>query len=141
MGRMTYYAPLLIGFLFGAATANLAFPELDAASRWWFWTGVVLMGLQVGVVCQTAMIGAQGVWAQVLPVPGGRSIRGQIAVFSGTCLLASMVTGVASGLLLLEDMTTPALIVGVLHWALLLTAIGGYIWGWPLARRDFADVD
>jgi len=103
------------------------------------WTLFVAVALGMGVLLQLIMVGAQGAFAQVLPVPGGRSIRGGSAVFGGAMLLVALGLGTAGGTLALEAVGRAALVLLVLAGVALVAMLVSYIWAWPVAQRDFAE--
>ena len=139
MGRWTYYSPLLLGTLLAAlmcATYSELLPPMS--------TGLlvtVLIGgcVLAGVLCQFLMVAAQGMLAQVLPVPGGRSIRGRGAVAGGGLLLLWVATGAVAALLRAEGLGTAAVVLAIVSLASLIGAVLIYLWCWPTAVRDFAD--
>lgn len=138
MGVWTYYSPLWLGTILAAfvsLSSREAFPPLPP----WGWALIVGVGCPLaGAVCQLAMVGAQGAFAQVLPVPWGRSIRGRGAVVSGGLLLACIGFGVAATLVGFEGVSTPAIVVGSISGGFGLAALGTYIWCAPTASRDFS---
>jgi hypothetical protein len=83
------------------------------------------------------LIGVQGAFAQVLPVPAGRSIRGRGAVTGGLLIITCVALGAVAGLLQSEELARAALVVGVLSLAAGGAAAITYVWCWPIAVRDF----
>lgn len=136
MGRFTYYAPLWLGTAL-AAVMLLTYRGLLALADWQFWLLLCVGSPLVGLVCQLAMIGVQGAFAQVLPVPGGRSLRGRPAMLAGAALLAALALGSAGALLAIERVGPAAITLGVLALAATFTAIIVYAWNLPTAVRDF----
>lgn len=137
MGFWTYYSPLGVGFLLTLAlhdTIRAHAPVLPAWAEWPFVIGVAVV---VGLLCQLLMIGAQGVFAQVLPVPAGRSIRGRGAVVGGSLLVTCVALGAIAGLLRSEQLGAAALVIGLLSLASGAGAAITYVWCWPVAVRDF----
>lgn len=139
MNRWTYYSPLWVGAL-------LALPLHQTIAESWpglptklYWPFVVAVSIVVGVLCQLMLIGAQGAFAQVLPVPGGRSIRGRGAVVAGALLMLGLTVVVAAALLASEEFGAGTAIAGALGGALLISSAVTYAWCWPAAIRDFAD--
>lgn len=143
MGRGAYYSPLLLGILL---VLLLNESVRDPVSTWSVsaqWLVVAAVAVGVGVACQVLMVGAQGAFAQVLPVPGGRSIRGRAAVVSGWLLIAAIVLSAVSAMLSYEEaaqneeLTTAAIVLGIVS----LVALGGflviYVWSIPAAMPDF----
>lgn len=106
-------------------------------------SGMAYLGPAIGYVllfavgCQLAMFGAQGVSAQVLPVPFGKSIRGRGAATTGMLLLAAVSAGVATAMLALQSVDAVATGVGIAAGALLLAAGVAYFWCMPTAVADF----
>ena len=83
------------------------------------------------------MVGVQGIFAQVLPVPRGRSIRGGGAVLGGTFLLAWAASSTVAVLLRSEEMRTAPLVIGIVSLVCLAGFLITYVWCWPVAVRDF----
>ena len=135
MGRWTYYAPLWLGTLLAAGlyAANLA--QLTPWPVWVHVVAVVVGAPLVGLGLQLGLIGAQGAFAQVLPVPWGRSIRGGGAVLAGSLLWFAL--GLICALLRSEGLGIAALVVGALALASLVAAVVVYVWHVPAAVRDF----
>lgn len=140
MGPWTYYAPFLIGLLlpFGLQQAVFAHPTVAAMSSGAQWAALVGLALLLAVQFQLLMIGAQGAFAQVLPVPGGRSIRGRAAVVAGSMIIASQIPTWIIQLLWSGSLSAPVFVVGSIGLIAGATAVLIYLWSWPLAARDFA---
>jgi hypothetical protein len=111
------------------------------ASRepWVQWTLVGVVAVLFGLQCQILMIGAQGAFAQVLPVPGGRSIRGRAAVLGGWLLIVWFAAASISVVLWMSGMFAATLVLQIIAVAALLAAIATYIWSLPAAMADFGD--
>jgi len=139
MGRWTYYSPSLLG----AALAVITFLTYEEMlPPWSGWQrGLMLIGsaMGCGLLCQLAMLACQGAFAQVLPVPGGRSIRGGSAAAAGWALLGALVLALATFLLAVERVRTGTLVAGVLAGILAGAAAVIYVWNWPIAVRDFRE--
>jgi len=138
MGAWTYYCPLWLGALLVVAlneTLRGAFPRLTAEAQWLV---VGLAAVGAGLACQALMIGAQGAFAQVLPLPRGRSIRARGAVGAGWLVIAGVGLGGVATLLGFEEVTTAALVIGGLSVAAWAGAAVVYVWNIPTAVRDFA---
>ena len=137
MGRWTYYAPLWLGTLLAAGlyAANLA--QLPPWPAWVHVVAIVVGAPLVGLGLQLGLIGAQGAFAQVLPVPWGRSIRGGGAALAGSLLLLWFALGLICALLRSEGLVIAALVVGALALASLVAAVIVYVWHLPAAVRDF----
>lgn len=145
MTRSGYYSPLWVG---AAATGLLLWnsPELHArfgrpATYWSAYLGACALG---GLLCQMLMIGAQGAFARVLPVPGGKSIRGTTAIIGGGAALAAVFLLAVAGFLYAER--SEGLLVAAYAFAIgaaaaLVTAGIAYFWGLPAAVADFGGRD
>lgn len=137
MGFWTYYCPLWLGAILAAVVGYGVVDQFPPMAGWLVWPTFVLGCLLVGVQCQLGMVGAQGVFAQVVPVPGGRSIRGRGAVIGGILLLGWVVLSTVAGLLQSEQMDLAPLVLAVISLASLAGAVITYVWCWPTAVRDF----
>ncbi len=138
MGRWTYYSPLWLGVLLMLALNEALrgfVPSWTPEAQWLLVAGVAVA---VGVQFQVLMIGAQGAFAQVLPVPRGRSIRGGAAVLGGWLLIAWFVLSAVTCLLGHESVTTAATTLGAVSLAALGGAVAVYVWSLPAAVADFA---
>jgi hypothetical protein len=140
VGFWGYYSPFLIGIALTFLQSDSIFRQLDlwaALPTELRWAAVAALSLLAGAACQLLMAGAQGAFAQVLPVPFGRSLRGRPAVVSGAGLLTGV--GLLGAAVLLQSPEFPALRNGLagLGGASLLIALGAYLWGLPAAVRDF----
>lgn len=137
MGPYAYYSPIAIGFLL-TLILNAAIQERLPAS--WtptsVWITICLLGIAAGLLAQLLMIGSQGIAAQVLPVPVGRSLRGRPAVLSGFCVIATVVL-LGSAAVMSGDSPGPARLVAVMGVVIGLAGAVIYAWGWPTATRDF----
>ena len=136
MGRWTYYSPLVLGALLVLALneslrATLTLPD------WQEWLVVAGFAVAAGVQCQVLMIGGQGAFAQVLPVPGGKSIRGGAAALGGWLLMGWGAFSAVTALLASEAVTQAAIVLGILSVAVLGSAIVVYLWSLPAAVADF----
>lgn len=138
MGRWTYYSPLWLGALLVLAL-NEAVRATTTLPDWQEWLIVVGLAIVTGLQCQVLMIGAQGAFAQVLPVPWGKSIRGGGAALAGWLLMAWFVLSAVTGLLSFEQVTMAALVLGALSLAALAGALVIYVWNIPAALSDFGD--
>ncbi|MBP7746843.1 MAG: hypothetical protein KA383_12000 [Phycisphaerae bacterium] len=137
MGRATYYSPLWLGALLVLALneplrVGLTLPDATE------WLIVAALAIAAGLQSQVLLVGAQGAFAQVLPVPWGRSVRGRSAALAGWLLIAWVWLSVVTVMLGFETVTQAALVVGVLSLAALAGALIVYIWNIPAAVRDFA---
>jgi len=136
MGPWSYYSPLWLAALVVLAL-NDSIRSAMARPDWQEWLVVAGSALAAAVQAQLAMFGAQGVFAQVLPVPIGKSIRGGPAVLSGALLLGWVLLSCAAILLGYEEVGLPARMVGVAALAALAGALVVYIWALPTAVADF----
>jgi len=140
MGPWTYYSPLLIGILI-TAIGYQSVLEHSVVIGWpegLRWGAVAAVALLRGLALQLAMIGLQGVLAQVVPVPSGRSIRGRAAVLIGVLTLATQALGVVALLVWGQESVVLARYALAAPVATGLAALIAYGWSWPVAARDFA---
>lgn len=137
MGMWTYFSPLILGTLITAAVIWTSYAPLrvEPAAIRTLWS--LAYAIPVGVACQFLMVAAQGAFAQVLPVPVGRSIRGRAATSAGVLMLATVVLGGTAALLFSEGLQTAFYAVGAGAVASLLVALVIYVWNLPAAARDF----
>jgi hypothetical protein len=139
VGPWVYYAPLWLGSLLAA---GLYLGNLGQLPAWPVWVHVIVVVFGaplVGLVLQVALVGAQGAFGQVLPVPRGRSIRGGGAIFAGGLLLAWFAFTLVCVLLCVEQLLVAAFVVGVLAVVSLAAAGIVYAWNLPTAVRDFGE--
>ena len=136
MGRWTYYSPLVLGVLL-VLVLNESLRALLTLPDWLEWLVVAGAALAVGIQCQVLMIGAQGAFAQVLPVPIGKSIRGGAAILAGWLFIAWVFLSAVTVLLGIETVTQAAVAVGILSLGALGSAIVVYVWNLPAAIADF----
>lgn len=139
MGRWTYYSPLLLGAFLVIAMNDALRKLMPAWTVQLQWLVVIGIAILVGLHTQVLMVGAQGAFAQVLPVPGGRSIRGGSAMLSGWLLIAWCGLSAVTVLLGYEAISTAAQILGFLSLAALAGALGVYFWALPTAVADFRE--
>lgn len=137
MGRWTYYSPLWLGAVLVLAMNDALRASLPPAEPWRQWLIVAGIAVAVGLQSQVLMIGAQGAFAQVLPVPWGRSIRGGSAAAAGWLLIAWVGLSAITVLLGHEAITTAATVLGLLSLAALGGALVIYVWNIPAALPDF----
>ncbi len=139
MGRWTYYSPLLLGTII-AAILLATYREFLAWQGAMLWIGGICVAGLAGLACQLLMLGVQGAFAQVLPAPSGRSIRGRGAVLTGGLILLALALGLVTAALHAEPgLTGWYWTAAALSVASLLAAIGAYAWNMPTAVRDFGD--
>ena len=139
MGRWTYYSPLWLGVLLVLALNDSLRASMPAWEPWLAWLVVVAAAVVVGLQCQVFLIGAQGAFAQVLPVPWGKSIRGGAAVLAGWLLIAWVGLLAVTVLVGSQDVTTAVIVLGVASLAALGGALAVYVWNIPAAVADFGD--
>jgi len=137
MGFWTYYSPLGLGIVLTLLLHDTIRAHAPAMPVWAEWPFVVAVALGVGLLCQLMLIGAQGAFAQALPVPVGRSIRGRGAAVAGCLIIATVVLASVAGLLLSGELRTAAPVVGLLGLISAAGAVITYVWCWPTAVRDF----
>lgn len=137
MGRWAYYSPLWLGALLVLAMNDSLRAQLPKAEPWVQWLAVAGAAVLFGVQCQVLMIGVQGAFAQVLPVPRGKSIRGGAAVAGGWLLIGWFALSAVTGLLGYEEVTTAARVLGLLSLTSLVGAVIIYVWNIPAAVPDF----
>jgi hypothetical protein len=137
VGPWAYYSPLWLGALLVLALNDALRASLPPMAPWARWLIVVGAAVLVGLQSQVLMIGAQGAFSQVLPVPRGRSIRGGAAAAGGWLLIAWVVLSAVTVLLAWEGVALGDWVMGVLSLAALGGAIGIYIWNLPTAVTDF----
>lgn len=139
MSPFAYYSPMLVGvvLIFSMSGAiRESYPTYSDAA--WY-AMLTYLALRTAVHCQFIMIGLQGVYAQVLPVPMGKSIRGGAAVAAGSLILISALGFAAWALLISEWMVIGATIAAIIATGSGLGAAVVYVWNIPAAVRDFAD--
>ncbi len=142
MGRFGYYSPLWAGALLVVLLNDTLRAALPTAwSDGVRWLAVVGAALAAGIQSQVLMFGAQGAFAQVLPVPFGKSIRGGGAVAAGWLLIAWVVLSAVTVLLGVEEVTQAAVVLGLLSLLALAAAIAVYAWNLPAAVADFGESD
>ena len=139
MGLWTYYSPLGIGLLVTLVLHETVRAHAPVMPSWAEWPFVVAVGVVVGLLCQLMLVGVQGAFGQVLPVPVGRSIRGRGAVVGGVLIVGCVALGAVAGLLRSEELNSAALVVGVLSLVSGAAAVITYVWCWPMAVRDFSE--
>ncbi len=137
MGPFAYYTPLWLGTAISAALMHASGYGLE----WSFRVPLlILLGIPVGLVAQLAMIGAQGAFAQVLPVPVGKSIRGRSAAVCGMLTLLAVAAASAGFVLVLEEeaINRATVVLLTIGGICAVCALGVYVWSLPAAVRDFA---
>lgn len=139
MGRWTYYSPLLLGFVF-----ILLLNDSLREQQWMLpltplrqWLAVLGLAVGFGLLVQLVMVGAQGAFAQVLPVPGGRSFRGRPAVLGGASLVAAVAATIVAAFLYNEGLRSAAWTLGVVAAVAYLLVCLVYFWSMPIAVHDF----
>jgi len=146
MSKLTYYFPFLIGLVLGPIVTYFRTAEWWAASSdGWRLAMAPYLLLAAGlwaVSLQLLMIGLQGVFAGVVPVYRGRSIRGTQAVVIGLLILIWEIAPLVGGLFILVFKIWSVALI----WSLVIVSIvglagfiGTYLWCLPNAVRDFVD--
>jgi hypothetical protein len=133
---MGYFSPGLIGGLAGLVFAVFGGGERTAADRLLLGSYLVPLLFLVG---QLLMVAAQGLFAGVLPVPIGKSLRGTKCAVIGLLMIAGLGSGLVGGLLARVEFGAPAMIVGAASVACWLVALGIYVWSLPTAVADFVE--
>ncbi len=139
MGLWTYYSPLLLGTLLAWLIAANSWSTVEIWPAWQRTLLLVLGCPLVGGLCQVGMLGAQGAFAQVLPVPPGRSIRGRAAVLTGAAILATLAAGAVAVFLAVQDVRAAAWTLAAIAALCLLLAASAYAWNIPAAVHDFGE--
>ncbi len=137
MGRMTYYSPLLLGMVLVFVLNESVRAAFPLAEAWRQWLYVTAGALAVGLECQLLMVAAQGAFAQVLPVPFGKSVRGRGAVLAGWLFFASSTLGAAAWLLGGAGARMAMMVLIVLSLVALGGSVAAYVWNLPAALVDF----
>lgn len=134
MNVWTYYSPLLLGLAFGVMIAINNAPDPVHSGYVAVAAGWVLV---LGLACQAAFTGMQGVSAQVLPVPIGRSIRGRGASVTGALLLLTVALAAAGAVLHFQKYHFGATVVFIAGAAAGLATGISYFWCLATAVADF----
>ena len=137
MTRMGYLSPGILGALVGLIYAVFG-GDYSTNQRLVLAAWLVPLLLVAG---QLAMVAAQGIFAGVLPVPPGKSIRGTKCVVVGLFVVTGGAVGIVAYLLARVEIGTAAMIVGGAGLACWLAAVGLYIWSVPTAVTDFVRKD
>jgi hypothetical protein len=137
MSFWTYYSPSLLGAALALVLYWNGLQSMPARSPGLHVAHAAGWAVAAAAACQLLMIGAQGAFAQVLPAPGGRSIRGRGAVVCGASILAGGVLGAAAALLYAERLAGPGLVAAIAAGACATTAAIAYFWSMPIAVADF----
>ena len=138
MSRMGYFSPGMIGALAGLVFAVFHSGDDGPAER------LLLACVLVPALfayCQLLMIAAQGIFAAVLPVPFGRSLRGTKCVVIGSLIVAAAVSGKLAYLFSRTESGQATLILGALSLVCALASLGWYVWSLPTAMMDFGEQD
>ena len=138
MSRMGYFAPGIVGVVVGLVYVVFGGAERDAAER--VTLGCILVPV-LFALCQLSMIASQGVFARVLPVPVGRSIRGGKCLAIGLLIDAAIASSLIAILLVRVETDTTAVVVMATSGACWLAAVLVYLWSLPTAVADFVRKD
>ena len=136
MSRTGYFAPGLIGAMGGLIYAVFGGGDHSAMDRLLLGCGLVPL---LGVGCQLVMLAAQGMFAGVLPVPFGKSVRGTKCVVIGLLIVAGMASGLVAYLLTGVGVGSATLLLGGASLACGLAVIGLYVWLLPTAVADYVE--
>ena len=139
MGRWTYYSPLGLGFLLVRVLNAPIRASLATRGAGVQWSVVFGAAILVALHCQVLMIGAQGAFAQTLPVPRDRTIRGRSAAQAGWLLITWVTCSSVTALLASQEVTTAAIAIGVISLAALAGALILYVWSLPTADDEFRE--
>lgn len=139
MSRWTYYSPLGLGFLLVLVLNEPIRAGLSKEGEWVQWLVVIGAAIVTALQCQVLTVGVQGAFAQVLPVPRGRTIRGRAAVQSGWLLIVWVAVSGVTALLASHGVTLAALVVGAISLAALVAALTIYAWNLPTADDEFGE--
>ena len=138
MGPWMYYSPLWAGTLVAALLYSV---NISSFTNWPTWLQVVIVAISspiVGLQLQVIMIGMQGAFAEVLPVPRGRSIRGRAAIAVGYLILAGVIFSVCGwALITLAVLIIPGIVLAVISSLSWVGALVVYLWYLPAAVQDF----
>ena len=146
MTKLHYYSPgiagLLIGLIVGYETsASLGLPRFMTYAL-----VPLLTAIDLGLTCQLGVLGFQGLFAGVLPVPIGKTLRGTMCHLIGFLIVLGLLTRVGLSLAgsqfgvftLISELGAGVVLV----WALiglgcLLLALLLYVFSIPSAVADF----
>jgi len=137
MSRMGYFSPGILGVLVGLVYALFG-GDYSMSER--LTLGCYLVPLLL-IIGQLAMVAAQGMFAGVLPVPPGKSMRGTKCLIIGLLIVVGGVSGLVVYLLSHAEGGLAAKVFGGVSLACWLTAIGLYVWSLPTAVADFVRKD
>jgi hypothetical protein len=128
---------LWLGALLAAALIYNSPPQWPGLPEWAWWPTAVGLCAAAGLVSQLLMIGAQGAFAQVLPGPGGRSIRGHGAVATGWLILAGVVLLLLSLTVRSDELPQIVYMVAGAGSVSLVAGLVTDAWCWPAMVKDF----
>lgn len=150
MGRFHYYSPGLLGLLLGLVLGYNAGAGLGLRPFLTFVAVPLATGIDLGLTCQLAMLGFQGLLAGVLPVPIGKTLRGTICHVIGLLVIFGLLTRLGLSLahshLGLVTLTYQLGLGVVAAWAVvglgsLMVALVLYLFSIPTAAADFPKDD
>lgn len=138
MSQWGYYSPAILGALGAMIYAVFGRGDYAQSDR------AIIAAIAVpsaAIACQLLLFVAQGVFAGVLPVPRGRTLRGPKCVVIGLFILGAMALGAMA--YLASRTSTGVLFLGcaIGGAACALAAITVYGWSLPTAKPDFTDVE
>ncbi len=138
MGPWTYYSPLWLGTLASAGANFTVLWSISEGPIWRFMITIPIRSVAIGLGLQLTLIGLQGLFARVLPVPVGRSIRGGGAQVVGSLVLGHEAIGLLGvALYFLSDLLTLTFVFFGLSGACLAIALIIYVMNLPIAAHDF----
>ena len=136
MSRMGYFSPGLMGGLAGLVFAVFHRGDDTTAERLLLASALVPGSF---IFCQLLMFAAQGIFASVLPVPFGKSLRGTKCIVVGSLMVAAAVTGMLAYLFSRAESGRATLVLGGLSLVCTLASLGWYLWSLPTATADFSE--
>ncbi|MCP4592875.1 MAG: hypothetical protein GY842_19235 [bacterium] len=138
MSLTAYFGPGIVGALVGLIYAIFGGDDYSYTT-----TDRVILGFELVpglfLICQLLMIAAQGIFAAVLPVPFGKTLRGAKCVAIGVLMLVGMVCGAVAQMLGGVEIGLAAIVVGAASLLCAIVAVGLYVWSLPTAVVDFVD--
>ncbi len=138
MGPWTYYSPLWLGALVSAGVDFTVLRRISEGPIWPFLIIIPIRSVAIGLGLQLMLIGVQGLFARVLPVPVGRSLRGGVAQVVGGLVLGHEAIGLLGlALYLLSDSLTLTFVFFAFSGACLVIALLIYLMNLPGAAQDF----
>ncbi len=146
MTRLHYYSPGLVGLLIGLILGYETAAKAGLSPFWTYALVPLCVAIDLGLSCQLGMIGFQGLFAGVLPVPIGKSLRGTMCRAIGFLILLGLLTRTGLSLALsrfsvfalIHELGVSGILAGVLvTLGCLLLALLLYLFSLPSAAADF----